>query len=53
MPAKEAESGFPRFCLMLFEDTGAAAKIVDPQGGGQDDRRFSTGHGSPVEKLRR
>jgi len=26
---------------------------VDPEGGGQDDRRFSMGHGCPIEKSRR
>lgn len=27
--------------------------MVDPEGGGQDDRRFSMGHGCPIEKSRR
>lgn len=36
-----------------FPEGWKTQEIGDPEGGGQDDRRFSTGHGCPVEKLHR
>lgn len=42
-----------RSVLLALSMTRGAGSVVDPEGGGQDDRRFSIGQGCPVEKLRR
>ena len=39
--------------LVLVNSTRNATVHADPEGGGQGDRRFSMGHGCPIEKSGR